>query len=81
MPAGLDRPGHHVEHTGGHPALLCGFGKNHGVQGGFRCRLENHGASGSQCRGKLERGQRLRVVPRDDRGHHADRLAANDGVA
>ena len=53
-----------------------------GAQGGewgLLGRLDHHGIAGNECRRDLERHQEERHVPRDDRPHHAERLAQREG--
>ena len=77
----LDPAGYDIEHTGRHPALLGRFRENQGIQSGFGCRLEHHGATGRERGCEFKRGEGLRIVPRNDRGDHPDGLATDDRMA
>ncbi len=72
--------GDDVEHAGRQPCFGGGLPEHHRVESCFWRRLEDHGASRRQRGGELHCRQELRDIPRSNRGHHADRLAAHDRV-
>ena len=75
----LARAGQDVDHAGRDAGLERQLAEPDRGERGGRCRLEDERIAGRQRGGHLPGGHHQRVVPRDDRADHADRLAQRVG--
>ncbi len=73
----LSPGGHDIDDAGWQFRLLDQFGQEVRVERCLRSWLEDDRAAGDQSGGNLGHRGELRHVPRHDRGHDADRLAAH----
>jgi hypothetical protein len=76
--ADLAAGGDDVDHAVRYAGLGEQLGEQVAVERRLRRRLHDDRAAAQQRRHQLGHDRELRDVPRRDRGHHADRLAAYD---